>query len=402
MWTTLQPIFSASRLQKYLLNDAVELTARVLCLVSLFLAANYTREDYETVKVGMLHKESILSFTVLLLWIRLVRVMQISSTTGALVYMLNMMIRDVVRWLIIYLFGLVAFSAGMYVLYRNRRAAIGSPHWRLGAHDECGNLGPMLGDSVIQAAIYLGLATLEGSDSWECFYQSSAQMPGMVMLCCFLIVVVIMLLNTLIAMMAETFTNVSTFAFRNYASSFGNMLVAHGSDLNTAVPSNLLSIPYILIMHTMVVASNAWASLCSKEDRLPRISGRRDSADVLNATMATMELSATAVRKTFGQLQRAGTRFLHESAREGTSRSPRKSHSKLGSFQVKKMTHHDRRDMQAAACMHSLIFRCRAPSPAHCAAVSFFHCVDVCPYIATSTHELAPIHRSCTAFTTFE
>ena len=85
LWTTLQPFFSANRLQKYLANDARELCTHVLCLVSLCLAVNYTREDYEAVKVGLLHKESILSFTVLLLWIRLVQVMKIFSSTGALV-----------------------------------------------------------------------------------------------------------------------------------------------------------------------------------------------------------------------------------------------------------------------------------------------------------------------------
>ena len=273
VWTTLQPFFASSRLQKYLANDSLELFTRVLCLVSLSLAANYTRDDYEAVKVGLLDKESILSFTVLLLWFRLVRVMQVSSITGALVYMLNMMIRDVVRWLLIYVFGLGAFSSGMYVLYRNRRAAIGSPHWRLSVHDECSNLGPMLGHSVLQSAIYLGQATLEGSDSWECFYQSSAQEPGMVMLCFFLIVVVIMLLNTLIAMMAETFTNVSTFAFRHYATSFGRLLVANSAQQHTAVPSNLLSLPYYATITTMVFAWNVWSATCSKA-KGPALSNR--------------------------------------------------------------------------------------------------------------------------------
>ena len=247
VWMTLQAFFSASRLQRYLVNDSLELFTRVLCLVSLILAADYSEEDYAAIDLHILHKESILSFTVLLLWIRLVQVMKIFSTTGALVYMLNMMLRDVLRWLLIYMFGLVAFSAGMYILYRNRRAAIGSPHWRLGVHDECGNLGPMLGDSVIQAALYLAQATLEGSDSWECFYQSSAQSPGMLMLISFLIAVVIMLLNTLIAMMAETFTKVSGASFKNYASSFGHVLVTNRVKPSTTVPANLLTLPYTVV-----------------------------------------------------------------------------------------------------------------------------------------------------------
>ena len=261
---TLQALIAPSRLQKYLANDSLELLTRVLCLVSLWLAADYSQKDYEAVHVNMFHKESILSFTVLLLWIRLVQVMKIFSSTGALVYMLNMMLRDVIRWLLIYMFGLVAFSAGMYILYRNRRAAIGSPHWRLGVHDECGNLGPMLGDSVVQAALYLSQATLEGSDSWECFYQSSAQTPAMIMLISFLIAVVIMLLNTLIAMMAETFTKVSTFAFRNYASSFGHVLVTNRCKTGTVVPTNLLSIPYKVSVGLLALAWNVCSALSSK------------------------------------------------------------------------------------------------------------------------------------------
>ena len=67
-------------------------------MVSLVLSDNYTREDYDAVSVGFLHKEAILGYTVMLLWIRQLRLLQVGRQTGAFYFMLGKMLRDVIRW----------------------------------------------------------------------------------------------------------------------------------------------------------------------------------------------------------------------------------------------------------------------------------------------------------------
>ena len=69
-------------------------------------------------------------------------------------------------------------------------------------------------------------------------------MPGVLLIALFLIVVVILLLNMLIAMMAETFTNVTQNSYDNYALAFSKTLVYMRVRAHVAVPLNLLSVPY--------------------------------------------------------------------------------------------------------------------------------------------------------------
>jgi hypothetical protein len=68
--------------------------------------------------------------------------------------------------------------------------------------DECHNLDTHMGTSVVKTFLFLLRTTLEGSEAWECFLQSSAPVPGLLLHGLFLVVVTIMLLNTLIAMMS--------------------------------------------------------------------------------------------------------------------------------------------------------------------------------------------------------
>ena len=93
-------------------------------------------------RTGLLDKEALLSYAVIMFWLRQAKVLVISSSTGAFVYMLVMMLQDVLRWLVIYGFGSVAFSAGLYVLFRNQRAALGLSHNGLG--EECAELSSAL------------------------------------------------------------------------------------------------------------------------------------------------------------------------------------------------------------------------------------------------------------------
>ena len=70
---TLRGLTSRRRLVGYLKRRSAELTTRVLCIVTLLLADSYDPDDYDEVRVGLLDKESILSYTVILIWVRMRR-----------------------------------------------------------------------------------------------------------------------------------------------------------------------------------------------------------------------------------------------------------------------------------------------------------------------------------------
>ena len=123
---------------------------------------------------GIFDKEALLSYTVICLWLRQMKILQISSYTGSFVYMLGRMVLDVFRWLIIYAFGAMAFSAGLYVLYRNDRAAINRDGGTRALGEECDRLDGAL-DSVGETVLMLAEITLDGAGYWACFRQSSAE-----------------------------------------------------------------------------------------------------------------------------------------------------------------------------------------------------------------------------------
>ena len=85
--------------------------------------------------MGSISKESILSYTVLVLWLRQLKVLSVTSTMGSFVYMLGRMLRDIAQWLVIYGFAVISFASALFVLFRNHRAAAGPSTIALG--EEC-------------------------------------------------------------------------------------------------------------------------------------------------------------------------------------------------------------------------------------------------------------------------
>ena len=58
--------------------------------------------------------------TVIVLWIKQILVLRVNPKTGPFVYMLTRMLQDVLTWMLIYICFALAWSAGLYVLYRNQ------------------------------------------------------------------------------------------------------------------------------------------------------------------------------------------------------------------------------------------------------------------------------------------
>ena len=118
-------------------------------------------------------------------------------------------------WIGLYLIIVIAFGCGLFVLYRNHRAAIGVAVYDMHP-SECWRLDTGL-NSVMDAIRYLVEFTLSGGVDFYCFEVSSANQGGTLLAYGFAVFTVIVLFNMLIAMMAETFTRMSTDSFAHYA-----------------------------------------------------------------------------------------------------------------------------------------------------------------------------------------
>ena len=134
-YATMRGLFSARRIGYYLRYNSLDLIARILCIISLTLADEYGGGDHANARVTIMAKESVLSYTVLVLWLRLLKVLSVTSTMGSFVYMLGRMLSDISQWLIIYAFAVISFASALFVLFRNHRAAVGPSTIALG--EEC-------------------------------------------------------------------------------------------------------------------------------------------------------------------------------------------------------------------------------------------------------------------------
>ena len=59
------------------------MVARILCLVTLVNAHYYNEEDFQAARTGAFAREAVLTYTVILLWLRQMKILQITSRTGA-------------------------------------------------------------------------------------------------------------------------------------------------------------------------------------------------------------------------------------------------------------------------------------------------------------------------------
>ena len=167
---TLRALLGFRRYALYFNDRWPDVIGRSLCVVSLALSQMYHEGDYEETTIGFFHKEAVLSYTVIFLWIRQLEVLSVSSQFGSFVYMLGCMLKDVFRWFVIYFFCALAWAAGLLVLFRNRRAGVGPSY---GDYiDQCENIEIRLGESFTKTFLFLFQVTLDGSGGfWDCVVQ---------------------------------------------------------------------------------------------------------------------------------------------------------------------------------------------------------------------------------------
>jgi len=235
---TVQRAVDPFRWQSYMNEHFLDLAARTLSLVSLSLAITYTRardlQHQMPQSDGLLSikEESVLAFTVVLLWIRQLKVLQVFRLTGWFVYMLFQMFHEVFLWLTFYFITVIGFSAGLRVLYRNQLMESGylyrsRDESTISDLAECEHLEISLRELMTTILLMLEI-TFDGASYWQCYYNSHSPVAGVLIHVSFMMFVLVVLMNVLIAMMANTYNKVHEHSFSNYVFGFSKLIIEWG------------------------------------------------------------------------------------------------------------------------------------------------------------------------------
>ena len=249
LFTTLNCALDPYRYLMYLKDNFLDILVRVLCIASLIMSMMYSDQRHALHQKPEsslhVHEDVILSFTVLLIWIRKLKVLQVSKLTGAFVYMVFEMLRDVFTWLIVYCLTVIAFSAGLRVLYRNQFMESGylyrsRDESTVSDRAECEHLEISLRELMTTILLMLEI-TFDGASYWQCYYNSHAPVAGVLMHVSFMMFVLVVLVNALIAMMSSTYTKVHDHSFSNYVFEFSKLIIEW--DSHYPAPFNLCLLP---------------------------------------------------------------------------------------------------------------------------------------------------------------
>jgi len=203
--------------------DAMALIFSFAALVA-FVSAGDSEDAWAT---------SLRVVAVFLLWLRVIRVLLVSSRFGPFVLMFfRMLFGDVLYFLVLLLFLLIAFAASWTVLLEPESSLIA------GCADELG------GGKFHTTLLLLLEGALTGSDYFECA-RNSTNSPVAAWMISFVYVTLtaVLLLNMLIAMMAKTFDNISEASATNYLFLFAQRTLALQNEPPTPPPLNALGLP---------------------------------------------------------------------------------------------------------------------------------------------------------------
>eukprot|EP00966_Prymnesium_polylepis_P089491 2071878-Prymnesium_polylepis.3 len=91
LYATWKGLTAFERYRFYIEQNAMDFVPRIFCILSLIGAVRYEADDFAKSTISVLDREAILSYTVILLWIKQVHILQITSATGTFVYMIGRM-----------------------------------------------------------------------------------------------------------------------------------------------------------------------------------------------------------------------------------------------------------------------------------------------------------------------
>ena len=184
-------------------------------------------------------------------WLRLLRVLQLSSSMGPMVLMFIEMLKDVVQNLLLMGFVVFAFTAGLFIVFNSVRASqMQAGEWPPPLHDEaCEDLVYLNGrvyDSWISLFFVLGNGMLTGDNFAACLIQAADPrlwVWAWTLSYSFLILTAVLLLNMLIAVMAKTFDNVWESSEINHKYLFGRAVFFQTLAPAEPPPLSILRLP---------------------------------------------------------------------------------------------------------------------------------------------------------------
>ena len=131
-------------------------------------------------------------------YLRLMRVMLVSSTFGPFVLMTLSMVADVSKWLVLFVFVLLGFASAVFALFSGAAPS----DFESDLDHSCIEPDDDL-SSWLNAVMLLWEGALEGEAYLECVRGSSRPKAGAALMYAFQVVVALLLVNMLIAMSAR-------------------------------------------------------------------------------------------------------------------------------------------------------------------------------------------------------
>jgi hypothetical protein len=176
--------------------------------------------------------------TCLLLWLRLARVLLVSSRLGPFILMVFNMFKDVANFLVLITIVVVAFAAANFILYR---PSVALPPGSWEDADHCG-----AAFHTFQGALMYGFESslIIPGDYFSCVRASEQPIAGYISAMVYLVSAALLLLNMLIAMMAKTFDIVYESSTMHYVFLLLQLILSASEQPTAPPPLYLLSLPY--------------------------------------------------------------------------------------------------------------------------------------------------------------
>jgi len=222
--------------------------------------------------------QELLAIVVLAQWIGIGRIASQSALLGPLFQCVGIMLSDVLKWLVLTVWPLIAFTSSFTVLFREPYGSISDP---TGSCDSDFDVDFEEWSSTLSTLMEVVLLS---DVDLSCIRKSSIPELSWVLMATFLLVNVIMLVNLLIALMAKSFDNIFELQEKIFLYLFARQATMWQRYPAVPPPLNLLSVPYHIASLLVRLPRCCWACAASATERAVVKDGARARTAVTPAS----------------------------------------------------------------------------------------------------------------------